>query len=298
LIDTGWNDNQAFTTLEEQLVELGVKFKDITQIVATHCHPDHYGLADKLKRLCQAKLFLHQLDKELIESRWSSNISEYLMRMANWLQINGMPADDLPQVDIALPDIMSRMSFAKPDVILHGGENLSTGSFNFEVIWTPGHSPGHICLYDADRKILLSGDHVLPVITPNVSLRSQSEGNPLGDYIRSLCEVGQLDVDLVLPAHEHIFGNLKDRVEQILLHHEQRKAAILALLKNEHRTGFQIASGIPWMTDTLAVGFDHLGSMDRRMAVLETLAHLELLRAEGEVQEFSLEGIVFYGHKL
>lgn len=295
LVDTGWDTGEAFAAMEEQLAEFGVEFGDITQIVVTHCHPDHYGLAGKLKQLSGARLFLHQLEKDLIESR-SKNMGKYLMEMAQWLQINGVPMDDLSRIKNTLPSMMSRMSFAIPDMGLLGGEIIPTDSFNFEVMWTPGHSLGHICLYEAERRILLSGDHILPEITPNVSLRSPSEGNPLGDYIRSLREISKLNVDVVLPAHGPVFRNLGERIEQILLHHKQRMAAISTVLEDGHKTGYQIASKIPWMEDTAAVSFDRLGFLERRMAVMETLAHLELLRTEGKVQRFPLDGVVLYGN--
>ena len=69
---------------------------------------------------------------------------------------------------------------AQPDVLLNGDETIASGIFNLKVIWTPGHSPGHICLYEPVHKILFSGDHVLPVITPNISLTPHSDRQPAG----------------------------------------------------------------------------------------------------------------------
>jgi glyoxylase-like metal-dependent hydrolase (beta-lactamase superfamily II) len=162
------------------------------------------------------------------------------------------------------------------------------------VVWTPGHSPGHICLYDAQRQVFFSGDHILPVITPNISLRLPSAGNPLGDFINSLNKVKTLDVKLVLPAHEHIFSNLPARVKEIIQHHRHRNQEILDTLKTEPRTAYEISAEITWMPEFGGVKFHNLAIWDRRMAVSETLAHLEALRLDGIISQFSRDGIIYY----
>ena len=103
-----------------------------------------------------------------------------------------------------------------------GGEQLPIGRFEFEVWWTPGHSPGHICFLERGKKFILTGDHVLPTITPNISLHPQQQGNPLGDYIASLKRLEDLDVDTVLPAHEYSFTDLRGRLREIEQHHDER----------------------------------------------------------------------------
>jgi glyoxylase-like metal-dependent hydrolase (beta-lactamase superfamily II) len=162
------------------------------------------------------------------------------------------------------------------------------------VVWTPGHSPGHICLYDAQRKVFFSGDHILPVITPNISLRLPSAGNPLGDFINSLNKVKNLDVRLVLPAHEQIFTNLSTRVEEIIEHHRQRTGEILSTLNARPKTAYEVSAEIIWMPEFGGVKFQDLAVWDRRMAVSETLAHLEALRIEGIISQFSQDGIIYY----
>jgi len=295
LIDAGWNSEEALQSMKSQITEIGIGFEDISQIIITHTHADHYGLAGKLKQLCQAKICLHYLEENLIASRYI-NLDEFFRQTEQRFQSNGAPADEL-SISRMVPT--GRREFANPslpDITLHGDETISTGVFNLQVVWTPGHSPGHICLYEPTQKILFAGDHILPVITPNVGLRPQAEDNPLGDFLNSLNTVKQLDVNLVLPAHEQIFTNLQARVDEITLHHQQRNSEILEALKTEPKTAYQISIEITWMPELGGARFQDLAPWDKRMAVAETLAHLKAMTIEGKVDEFSRNSIIYYRH--
>ena len=103
--------------------------------------------------------------------------------MAALLQRHGVPNSDLPVLGSASMPALQFVTVTFPDRVLYGGETITTGVYDLEVIWTPGHSPGHICLYEPKNQLLFSGDHILPCISPNVSYHVQSGDNPLGDYI-------------------------------------------------------------------------------------------------------------------
>ena len=173
LVDTGWDTDEAFDSLKNQLAEIGAGINEISQIVMTHIHPDHFGLAGRLKRLTGAELALRDCEEELIESRYI-NMDSLLQQTSHWLGINGVPADELPCIRDSTLGLEHFVASAHPDVTLHGGEVITTGTFNFQVLLTPGHSPGHICLYEAERKVLVSGDHILPAITSNVGKHPQA----------------------------------------------------------------------------------------------------------------------------
>ena len=295
LIDAGWNSEEALQSLRKQLTEIGIDFEDISQIIITHAHPDHYGLTGQLKQLSRASISLHHIEEELIIPRYA-NTDELIHRIEQWFHSNGVPAHELPISQMATAAMRRFTNPTLPDITLHGGETISTGVFNLQVLWTPGHSPGHICLYEPDRKILFSGDHILPVITPNVSLQPQSKNNPLGDFLNSLDIVKQLDVNLVLPAHEHLFTDLQTRVDEIIWHHQQRNSEILEALKDEPKTAYQISTKITWMPDFGGVRFQDLAPWDKRMAVSETLAHLEAMSIDGAVDKFARNSIIYYQH--
>ncbi|MFC2000205.1 MBL fold metallo-hydrolase [Chloroflexota bacterium] len=293
LVDTGWNTGHTFTTLERQLNEIGVGFDDISRIIITHFHPDHYGLAGRVKELAGADVCLHRMEQDFIDSRYI-NIDELLAQIASLLSVHGVPEEELPYLQRASLEVRKYVSPSLADITLHGGERIHQGSFNFEVVWTPGHSPGHVCLYEPDRKILLSGDHLLPMTFPNVGLHPQSGNDPLGNYLRSLGVIEQLEVDLVLPAHEHVFDNMKQRIHEIRDHQQGRTAAIINVLKEGTRTAYEVSFGIPWILNGVTMSFEELPALDKRLAVMSALAHLEPLCTEGKAEKTSRDGIVFY----
>ncbi|MFC1870018.1 MBL fold metallo-hydrolase [Chloroflexota bacterium] len=293
LVDTGWNTEETFRSLEKQLAEAGTRFEDITWIVLTHIHADHYGLAGRLKPLSPAKIAAHYLEKERIDSRFI-NITRLLEELDQWLHVNGVPFDELSGLQAASLRMTRRVVPCQPDVSLRGGEIISIGSFNFEVLWTPGHAPGHISLYEPVQKILLSGDHILPDITPNVSLQPQSGANPLADYLNSLTALIELRVDLILPGHQQPFRGWQARIDQIIRHHQQRNAEILNAIKNEAKTAYQISTEITWAGDVSGAGWQDLPPLDRRLAVLETLAHLEYMRFGGKLDKSSRNSLIYY----
>jgi len=169
-----------------------------------------------------------------------------------------------------------------PDVLLEGGETFSTGNATLETIWTPGHTPGHVCFYDRENQMIFTGDHILPVITSNVSTRMASDDDPLGDYLDSIGKLRALDVTLVLPAHQHHFTDLSGRLAELDAHHEKRLGAVLAACAGPGVTGYIVASKVPWDVGT----WDEMEPFLRRAALGETLSHLEYLRRRGEVRRF------------
>lgn len=297
LVDAGWNTSEALSALEQQIKDAGFCFSDISQIVITHFHPDHYGLAGKLKELSGASLALHQAENSLIKSRYT-DIEELLLEMERWLLCNGVPEREAQKLKKASLGVRKFVTPILPEKELKGGEKLSTGIFNFDVIWTPGHSPGHICLYEKNKRILLSGDHVSPQITPHIGYHPQSGDNPLADFINSLKILEKFDVDLVLPGHEYPFSRLQQRIKDIYYHHENRMADILAAIKDEEKTAYQIAAEIPWAfdedKDMKDVSFYRLNAFDKRLAVLETLSHIQLLNIEGKVKKRFKAGIISF----
>ena len=137
----------------------------------------------------------------------------------------------------------------------------------------------------------------MPNITPNIGLHPQTSPNPLNDYLSSLNAIKQLEVGLVLPGHEQPFTNLKQRVEQLIQHHGARNSEILKVLDDEQKAAYQIATKLTWMGDVSGVSWSNLGPWDKRMAVLETLSHLEAMKDMGKVDKFTRGDIVYYRHK-
>jgi glyoxylase-like metal-dependent hydrolase (beta-lactamase superfamily II) len=191
--------------------------------------------------------------------------------MQHFLAMNGVPRDEIDAVPVPGQMLREVIMRARPDRTLHGGEIIEGDGFRWEVIWTPGHSAGHVCLYERERQLLLSGDHVLPVITPHLSYSGRPGSDPLGDFLRSLEALKPLAVRTVFPAHEFVFDNLRQRIEEIELHHLARMREMLDALASGPLTAYEVAHHVTWVTgDFRDFDFAMQGA-----AVRETLAHLE-----------------------
>ncbi|MFP4038025.1 MAG: MBL fold metallo-hydrolase, partial [Desulfobacteraceae bacterium] len=167
----------------------------------------------------------------------------------------------------------------------------TVGDYSLKCIETPGHTRGHICLYEPDRKILIAGDHVLVDITPNITSWSD-EGNPLKQYMSSLDKVYELDVDLVLPGHRRVFRNHRERIEQLKHHHQERLDEVVSILENGQRTAYQVASQMSW--DMTYDSWDVFPLPQKWFALGEALSHLRYLEEEGQVQNQARDGVVVY----
>ncbi|MGD0779309.1 MAG: MBL fold metallo-hydrolase [Dehalococcoidales bacterium] len=293
LVDSGWNTDESFTTFHNYLLKHGIGFQDIKQILVTHVHPDHYGMAGRIKQLSGAEIIMHYIEKDYIRPRYI-DMNELLNLTDKALIANGASEKEMEVLRDATLGLENYIVPTQPDTTLHDGETIKTGLFSFRVIWTPGHSSGHLCLYEPEKKILLSGDHILPKITPNVGLHPQSIENPLGRYIESLQQIRKLDIELTLPGHDQPFKNPRARIDEIIHHHNNRNQEILGTLELGAKTAYKIAQEITWGNNS---GWNDLPPFHQRMAVFETLAHLEMMAAESRVDKVSHRGVFYYAQK-
>jgi glyoxylase-like metal-dependent hydrolase (beta-lactamase superfamily II) len=289
LIDTGWDTPDAFKALVDGLRTCGASFGNIGQIVVSHLHADHYGLAGKIKQLSEASLSMHETEAALIEPRYV-NPEWLLQETGRFLARHGVPADQMRDLQQASMPARKFVIPTNPDRTLKGGEVINVGSFELEVLATPGHAPGHICLYERNKKLLFSGDTVLLEITPNVGMHPQSGENPLDDFKKSLETLLGLEVNFVLPGHGSVFSGLKQRIGELTYHHDQRRLILTSSIRNDLKTAYQIATELKWVNAT--VPFKNLGILHRRLAVMETIAHLQCMISEGRVKRVA-EGDVF-----
>ena len=294
MIDSGWGSQETLGVFGEGLKADHLKLRDIKTIVITHIHPDHYGLASTVKQISGAKIAMERAETGLINSRYK-DLTELLKNVEEEVKRNGVPHTELPDYRDASLWMKQYVAPEPPDILLDDGDRLSNGSFEIQVIKTPGHSLGHICLYEPKKGLLFSGDHVLYDTTPHVGFNPQSGDNPLGDYISSLQKLKNFKVSFVLPGHGPVFNSLSLRVKQIIHHHEQRKREIVqALDKSPQKTAYQIAQEIVWMPEEGGVAFNDLAPWDRRLAVMETVAHLRLLANEGKVGSVDMNEVFIY----
>lgn len=224
---------------------------------------------------------MHPADASLLHDRYDDSAIESLIRRERQVLVrSGVPELTLDELAGASMMIRHMVSMAKPDRLVEDGEELGLPGWDLRALWTPGHSPGHLCFVDTGRRILFSGDHVLAKITPIVAVHPQSGPNPLADYLDSLESVRKWDVDEVLPAHEYRFLELAERVDYVMAHHHERLAEIeVVLAGSTGATCWDIATLLTWSRP-----WETIPPFMRRSANNETLAHLVWLEARGRVR--------------
>ncbi len=288
LIDAGWNTDEAWSALNDGLAIAGGSIADVRSVLVTHIHPDHYGLAGRVRESSGAWIGLHPRDAVMVEPRYG-NTDQLLDDMSRLLCDSGVPEDKLPDLAMASMVMKSLVTMAAPDVFFEDGEVLELPGWPLRTIWTPGHSPGHVCFYSDERKLLLSGDHVLPRITPNISVHSQQVPNPLGDYLESLAKVRNLEAEEVLPGHEYRFSDLAPRLDEIVEHHRRRLDEIEGVVAGHPgSTAWEITLRLHWSRP-----WDQLEGFMQRQANGETLAHCVLLELEGRIGRSASRPVLF-----
>ncbi|MFI6298265.1 MBL fold metallo-hydrolase [Nonomuraea sp. NPDC050790] len=285
IVDAGWNTDEAYQALCDGLAVAGYSITDVKGVLVTHIHPDHYGLAGRVRESGGAWIALHPADAALLHDRYDDGAIDALVERERRLLVrSGVPELTLDELAGASMMIRHMVSMAKPDRLVEDGEALGLPGWDLRAIWTPGHSPGHLCFVSPERRILFSGDHVLAKITPIVAVHPQSGPNPLADYLDSLAAVRKWDVDEVLPAHEYRFLELAERVDHVMLHHEERLAEIesVAAAAGSGISCWDVATRLTWSRP-----WESIPPFMRRSANNETLAHLVWLESRGRLRRIA-----------
>lgn len=279
LIDTGWRTDEVVGAIDAALAAIGATIADLRQIILTHAHPDHAGLASTFREASGAPIALHAADWPMVDPARRQNEAN-IARSAQWFRRNGLPDRDGGDARGARRAMGERNPPFVPDRALVDGEELRLGAFTFRVIWVPGHARGQVCLYEPERRIIISADHVLPAISPNVGLYGPDDGHPLDDYLASLAKVRDLPVEIALPGHGAPFDGFAARIDWLAAHHEERLDEIRAALAATPATAFDLCHDLTWIGGT--VPFAKLSPFQQSMATAETIAHLEVLRHRDE----------------
>lgn len=295
LIDTGWDAQEARALLEEHVAARRADWSVLDAVLVTHLHPDHFGLMWLTREKGRARLAYHMLESRFSQPRFS-RWDEFHAQVRAWDRLNGWPDDDFPMTPSLLA-VIDHLKAPPPDLELVGGEIFENGRHRLRAVWTPGHTAGHVCFFEERHGLLFTGDHLLPEISPNVALHSQSLGSPLADFLDSLALVRELPVSRFLPGHGPASDSLARRVDELLAHHESRLAEMQAALGDADRdaatSAYEVARRVKWTRR--AAHLDSLQPHHRRLALGETLAHLELLRTRGRARREARDGGILYG---
>lgn len=272
----GWDD------LIAALAACDTRPSDITRLVVTHPHIDHYGMAGRVLEESSARLLMHPESTDDLQiyrdpKSAAAGTAELFARHG----VDHSALDELTQFEDWGAFIHS---IVEADVSAHEGEEIIVGERTWRVIHTPGHSRAHICLFSVEDGLLIAGDHLLPTITPHIDYR-RGESDPLGDFLSSLEKTEALAPRLVLPGHGRPFEEGAERSRIVARHHDRRLGAVLQIIRNEPHTANEITDELFGRT---------LLNFERRLALGEALAHLAYLVKRGEIEAEQADGVLTY----
>ncbi|WP_248958068.1 MBL fold metallo-hydrolase [Sphaerisporangium perillae] len=282
LVDAGWNHEDAWAALRDGLAAVGVDVRSVRGVVVTHHHPDHAGLAGQVREASGAWIAMHEADAALVRLIRGLPDGSHRDFQAEMMRRAGAGSDADAVQRSARPDAP-----AQPDLELRDGDLVDLPGRVLRTVWTPGHTPGHVCLHLEDADRLFTGDHVLPGITPHIGIYpyDRQDVDPLGDFLASLTRVAELGDTEALPAHEWTFPDAAARAAEIRDHHEDkllRLRDLMAGLPGEPLTIWEVAERMTWNRP-----WSDLGPAQRGMAAAEAAAHLRTLEVRDEVHRTS-----------
>lgn len=302
LVDPGLPGEESWNALMDRLAAAEIPVERVHTVIVTHSHPDHFGGSAQLREVAGADVLTHQsfssftaeasedwetdiadLSEDEILDRWKQRFESF--RDTPWGTRRQPPPDEAIRRFIQMGDQGGRR-FLSPEATIrvNDGDALSFADRDWFAVHTPGHTVDHLCLWDPTHGVLLSGDHVLPTITPHIA-GSTEVADPLATFFQSLERVSGLDgVTTVLPAHGHPFADCQGRCGAIREHHAERLNLLLDAAD---------ATGDAPVTEWMKVLFRERSWGD--MAASETFAHLEHLRVTGQATSYrDNDGLLFF----
>lgn len=283
VMDTGFNMNACKEAFMRGVDALGVDLAR-TDLVLTHMHVDHSGLADDLRRL-GCRVLINEKDGDFI-NYFRSSRDEMFRKL---LEAANLDKDVLSFKPGNFGKDSTEVFEFTP---IAEGDILAIGDYRLEVVDIPGHSRGHIGLYERTHKIFFSGDHILNEITPNVPFWDYGKDS-LGIYLESLKKVSRLDIERVFPAHRSLITEPRKRIEELITHHEERLDEITDILRaGGRKTASQTAAEMRW--DLVFDTWEAFPGPQKYFASSEALSHLEHLVFRGVLRRVKNNGVVYY----
>ena len=287
IIDTGFNREECLNVMNASLQKLDVDLSK-TDFFITHLHVDHIGLLGTLAS-DNAKVYFNEREARRTYAQWAGG--DHWQKILDVYIANGFAVEgartSLGRHPAHKYGLKRKIEFT----VVNDDDPIDIGDFHFRCVATPGHSPGHTCLYEAEKKILIAGDHILFDITPNIAYWVEMEDS-LGMYLASLDKVNALDVELVLTGHRRLVHDLRGRVRELQEHHRARLNEVMVALGDGEKNILQIAPHINW--DITAKTWDEFPAQQKWFAFGETMAHVQYLEYKGKVRRKNHNGTITY----
>ncbi|WP_274363837.1 MBL fold metallo-hydrolase [Paenibacillus thermotolerans] len=265
VIDPGLRTPQAEERWEEAASSIGLEWKDVTCIVLTHHHPDHYGMTGWMQERSKAPVYCTGEARRQAESLWGEKAEETASAILDLFTAHGLPGELAGPMRDHLHGFIAWVSPQPADFrTIRPGDTFRIGDANYEALLTEGHAAGHLSFLNRENGRIFCGDHVLPGITPNVSYIPGGDMNPLRTFLLSLAETEKLPVSEALPGHRDPFRHYAERCAAIRKHHDERLERMKAL-RELSPDAYAICRSL--FGDKLSVH-------QLRFALSETIAHL------------------------
>ncbi len=258
IVDTGMSENGY------KQIASAIDLSRVDMCILTHLHIDHIGGALYLEKYNKIPVYISENDYNTIKYM-VDNQQEYYSSYRYLMISNGVPDELYRNITGGNPVMKFMDYYASLNLNIIGKMAME----DTEIIDVPGHSPGSVAIYLKDIHAMITGDHVLKNISPNISVYKNNV-DYLGMYIDSLKKIKNYDTEIAYPGHRDNFTNFTDRINQILQHHENRMDKISAGLST-WKNAFDIASSIEWSRGRKLGDMNY---METNFAILETIAHL------------------------
>lgn len=285
IVDCGFHDQESEMAWHHAFSKLHIDYDEVSQIVVTHYHPDHYGGAGWLQQITGAPVYMLDKEKKNIDRVWHDK--SYPTQIKQFFQDYGMPEQIAIQIE---EEHISRYSAVSPHPkrisLLSSGDEIQLGDYRFKTIWSPGHTEGLMTLWGEEEALFLANDLVLPKITPNISFNPDSVANPLNDFITSLRNIRDLPAEKTLPGHRQIIVNLRERVDEIIEHHHERLDHVKNILRNKQDSSGNVVPA--WEISKELFG-PLKEPVQHRFAFAETLSHLEYLVHSNQIKKIQAD---------
>lgn len=287
LVDTGPLTEEAWTKLNQDLKRIGYDVREIRQIVLTHQHYDHCGLAERIRQISGARVLAHpfvqpylSMDKQFMEFQADFFLELYLEC--------GVEEASLQIINKIRQDAMALMEQSCVDDFLYH-EQIIPHFPEWKIFYTPGHGQGHISLYRAEDRVMIGGDLLMQKISTIAHIEPPQDGTgsrplTLAQYRTSLEMVSHMNIDVIFPGHGEAVINHRGLIQDRLSKHWKQANKIISLLKDEEKTAFELTASL----------FPHVPTHKAVFIVADTISLIDMLHCLHILKIQRRNGLLYY----
>jgi glyoxylase-like metal-dependent hydrolase (beta-lactamase superfamily II) len=284
LFDAGIGTKEGKAALLDGFARLGLSLGDVRRIFVSHGHIDHYGYARAAQEASGAPVYAHVRDHDKLLGR--DRTARRLELYAGYVTRLGAPAHLLDHVRIHWQDALRMARPLEQVEPLPDGSVLRFKHFSAEVLHLPGHTPGLVCLWAREPRVLFSDDHLLERVSPNPLLDLEGQPEPthkaLVAYLKSAQRARALPAELIAPGHSEPFSGHVEVIDRLLAFYEKRQQRILELLREKSSTPAELAPRV----------FPRAREHQLYLTLSEVMGNLEVLEEQGHVVRKETAGTI------